>query len=697
MTETTTAEIAKILGVSERRIRNRSIMEGWPYHKIRDYGDKTKRKYFQIKDLPADIRNQVIQAQESFYLKNIIAPQREDFDVSIVKELIRRWDRAPKWKKSNAEARLDISKALEKFCRGRDLTSGRQEFRNRYNVHNNELGVSESTFQRFREIKSLATLYNWDCRYKEEGLVGLLDEDKAKPRSVFTPEMEKYVTALLARNPDIRAVRVQEYLLNKFGVNLSGRTVREKVRKIRNQQKQAFAQLNDPDRWRNEYQVAFGNAAESARYFLHQVELDTTPGDIELKGKQRRKLITGVDRFCRKAKVLVSPVSKSESIAALIRIIGIEWGLPTEIICDRGKDYMSHHVEIVCGALGIKRNPTPGYTPEAKPFVERYFKTLAESFFEEFEEFIGHHVAQGKKIRNRRAFIESLMTEGKVIEINMTEEEFQSKINHWNDYIYHQKVHRGLGKSPEARAAESMMPVRKIKDERVWDLLLPKAGSRVVGKKGIEFNGGLFAAPELWQYVKERVEVRQDLQNAGKLYAFDEKTKAYICTARDTALEPFTAEEATKVRKEQRKQVREEVKALLTLAKSVGDPMSELLEAKRTEPGQIRAFHRVEKAEGGMIKEAEKALEAQIETIEEFTPDSEGQKLINVTQDNPKVIAYPQKAPFFQSCLERYKYLKSQEKINNLTKRDREFMREYEDTLDYYRIFVMPYEEEGAK
>lgn len=690
MIDITTKKLSNILGLGERAVQKRAAKENWPY-----YETNKGLRSFLIDNLPADIKNQVIQARESLYMKNTIAPPREDLDVSVVKELVRRWDSAPQWKKGNAEARLDILKALSRFLKGRDLTAGKREFCNRYSVHNNDLGICESTFQRVKKVGP-ATLYNWDSSYQEEGLVGLLDDNGGKPRSVFTPERENYVTALLGRNPDIRAVRVKEYLLNKFGVDLSERTVRDRMKKIRDKQKQAFSLIDDPDRWRSEYQVAFGNAAESARYFLHQVELDTTPGDVELDGK-RHKILAGVCRFCRKPKTLVSPVSTSESVAALIRRIGVELGIPTEIICDRGKDYMSHHIDIVCRALGIELSPTPGYTPEAKPFVERYFRTLGESFFEEFQDFIGHNVAQGKKIRKRRAFIKSLMTEGEVIKIDMKPEEFQRRIDHWNDYVYSQKIHRGLGKSPEQKAAESTEPVRKIKDERIFDILLAKAGSRVVGKKGIEFNGGLFMAHELWECVKERVELRQDLQNAGKLYVFDEKTKAYICTARDAALEPFTAEEATNARKEQRKQVRAEAKALLTLAKSVGDPVSELLEAKRNEPGQIKAFHRVEEAHGGMIEEAQKTLKAQEREIEEFTPDYENHNMIDPAQNNPKIIPYPQEQPFFHSCLDRYKYIKSQEKVRKLTPREHEFVKEYQESDEYHLIYVLPYEGRNMK
>jgi transposase len=635
----------------------------------------------RFQDLPADLRNRVIQGIESLYIKNTIVPPREDLDVSIVKELIKRWDAAPDWKKRNAEARREILDASKTFAGSRKLTSQKRKFCNLYRVHNNGLGISESTFERFSEI-SLRTLYRWEDNYQEQGMVGLLDDDKARPRSVFTQEMETYMTGLIGRNPNIRPVRVGEYLTNKFGVKLSPRTVREKVKNIKSRQEQAFTLLDDPDRWRSEYQVAFGNAAESARYFLHQVELDTTPGDVDLKGK-RHKIIAGIDRFCRKAKTNVSPVGGSEAIAGVIRRISIEWGIVTEFIFDLGKDYMSRHIEIALKALGIKRSPTPGYTPEAKPFVERYFRTLG-NFFEEFEEFTGHNVSQAKKIRKRHALIKSLMTEGEVIKIDMEPEEFQRRLDHYNDYIYSQKTHRGLGKSPEAKAAESPEPVRKIEDERILDLLLAKAGSRVVGKKGIEFNGGTFVAPELWRYVKQRVEVRQDVHNAGRLYVFDEATKAFICVARDAALEPFTAEEATQARKEQRHAIREQAKALLTLAKPIGDPLADLLESKRNEPGQIRAFHRVEKAEGGMIEEAGRALKAE---------ELEAARTWIKSETDQKIASFGNEAPFFEDAHDRYKWLKEQANSRRLTAQEREFMAEFEETELYQMIYVWPFEE----
>ena len=78
---------------------------------------------------------------------------------------------------------------------------------------------------------------------------------------------------------------------------------------------------------------------------------------------------------------LVVPTSRATAIAALLRHCILEWGVPEAVRTDEGKDYTSRHVLGVLADLEIEHRPCPPYTPEAKPFVERFLGTLTRDLF----------------------------------------------------------------------------------------------------------------------------------------------------------------------------------------------------------------------------------------------------------------------------------------------------------------------------
>ena len=61
-------------------------------------------------------------------------------------------------------------------------------------------------------------------------------------------------------------------------------------------------------------------------------------------------------------------------------------------------------------------------------------------------------------------------------------------------------------------------------------------------------------------------------------------------------------------------------------------------------------------------------------------------------RNDGKVVKLREEEPFFERTFERYKYLRNQMNIRNLTEREKGFMEGYEATEEYYKIFVMPYE-----
>jgi len=633
-------------------------------------------------------RSKTMQDRLSGYTREMILPIRNDLDLKHARALLEIFDSAPAWSRRKAVARGEIVDAFSVFSKGMKLTEAKELFVNRYNTNNNHLGISDKTYKIYEKI-SRPSLDLWRSRKKEMGLAGLLESTtRGKPHGRITPEMHHYIIGIISRRPQTRPARVYDYLVNKFSSSQttlpSETTIRRHINKWIKENGSAFAFMKNPDQWRSARQAAFGDAGEKALHFLHIIEFDNTPADILCADKKRYTITAGIDMFSRKAKCLVVPVSRSVAVAGLMRWMILNWGLFDVMIADNGKDYASKHIEAVCGALGIELPPVPAFSPEKKPFVERFFRTLSTMLFEELDGYIGHNVAERKAIESRKSFAQRMFDRDETIECRMMPDELQEVVDTWVEKVYHQRKHGELGKSPNERAGESAGAVRKILDERVLDILLAPIGKPTVGKKGIRYRNGYYAAIELAGHIGERVQIRQDLADAGRLYVFNEASK-FICIARDAALEGISVEDANRARRRQKKQIKQQVQAFKTLAEGVGDPMAELLEARRTSSGQVINFNREEIFENETVRQAKKAGMPH-KPIETFVPDPP-----IAAEKADKVVPIREEEPFFESRLARYKHISQQEKIRELTDIEKAFKEGYEGSEEYYKIFVMPF------
>ena len=174
------------------------------------------------------------------------------------------------------------------------------------------------------------------------------------------------------------------------------------------------------------------------------------------------------------ARVLVVPTSRAAAIAALLRRCIMEWGVPEAVRTDEGNDYTSRHVLGVLADLEIEHRPCPPYTPEAKPFVERFLGTLTGDLFATLPGFSGHDVAQAQALRSRKSFAARCgEDDAEIYGATLTAEELQERCDTWCDAVYGRRPHTGLGgASPFARRASWAEPVRRVHDERALDALL---------------------------------------------------------------------------------------------------------------------------------------------------------------------------------------------------------------------------------
>ena len=604
-------ELAQVLNLHRTSILRRSEKEKWPF--IEETLRGGTRKCFPIKKLPTDIRRKILIAS------GMLPPELDgcvplDFDKSKISACAREFDSAAEWQRALARQRLEILERLDAFRS--EYSGSRSEAVRRFVdiYHAREVdGIDPAIYSEIPNV-SRTRLYHWEAQFESEGIAGLISRHGAttKGASKLPIDQQNFVLATLASNPSLRAAKIHAGLTARFGRDAAPtRAVRDFLTRKKASDPQLFQHLQNPDAAKGKYQLALGSASEKAEHFLHYIEVDSTPADVLCSDGKRYTVIGAIDVFSRKAKYLVTKTSNSWGIAALMREIATEWGLPEHIVRDNGQDYASRMVNDGLLALGVKVVAVPPFTPEGKPHIERAFRTMSHDLLEALPGYIGHNVAERKAIENRKTFAERMtkaagkkgvaggkktgaeagptITAGatEYHEVGLTWQELQSEINHWTEEIYHQRRHSGIGMSPNAKASQVRMRSRKITDSRALDILLAPSGERTIGKKGLRYENGLFWDNELIPYIGRKVTVRYDVRDASRVFCFDPETRRFICEAVDMALSGMTLADKIIAKKRARKHLNERVKAIKTLAETVPDPIAATINQMREERATV--------------------------------------------------------------------------------------------------------------
>src|SRR5690625_7665682 len=160
-----------------------------------------------------------------------------------------------------------------------------------------------------------------------------------------------------------------------------------------------------------------------------------------------RHAILGMsDVYSRRTKLHVVRTSTSAGIISLLRRAISSYGMPETVATDQGKDYVSKAMKRVLPSLGIEHLEMPPFSPDKKPFIERFFRTFSHDLVEILPGFIGHNVAERQDIEARRSFAERMMKKGETVEIELDVEAFQELCDRWCDGSYtHRSVERRVG------------------------------------------------------------------------------------------------------------------------------------------------------------------------------------------------------------------------------------------------------------
>lgn len=507
-----------------------------------------------------------------------------------------------------AAARLVIVNMLATFKEegGLSMIAARQAFSSLFNA--DAIHVEGWVKDEVGKL-SVASLQRWQGQVAREGahrLGGKYGNRKGQGQIEGDAALRDFCIAMMVQYTHLTAAGLGRAIEARFSRTMAKRTVQRFMATARQTYAEAFLQATNPDQHKNLRLVAFGSQSDAATALNAVWEIDASPADIELLdpeaegGKRRHNLVAIIDVYSRRANVLVTPTPKATAATLVIRRAIKSFGVPGLIKMDNGKDFASMHVARALGALGIAQKFCPPFTPEGKPHVERFFQTLQHELVSMLPGFVGHNVTQRQGIEASRAFSQRLGEADKLISAEITADELQARIDNWLAHEYHRRAHGTLGTSPMLKAVSWTGEVRTIDDERALDMLLAEApdtdGYRTVQKKGIRVENAYFIAPELGAFVGERVHVRLDPEDMGRVVVYTPDMD-FICVAEAPERTGIDRREASMrakhIQRENLRELRDEMKRRKRDQRvhHIADEIAEH-QRRRTEAETIVAFAR---------------------------------------------------------------------------------------------------------
>jgi len=154
-------------------------------------------------------------------------------------------------------------------------------------------------------------------------------------------------------------------------------------------------------------------------------------------------------------------------------------GIPARVYCDNGAIFTSNQFEVILAELGSRHVAGQPYAPQARGKLERFFRTVEESFFPEL----------------------------RLVEVN-TLDELNRLFWAWLEQSYHHHVNRETGQTPAARFSKGPGEIRMLDPMRVREIFLWRAKRRVDSTCTFTFQGNRYEVdPRLARRV---IEIRYD-------------------------------------------------------------------------------------------------------------------------------------------------------------------------------------------
>lgn len=620
------AQLAGLPGLptTVQRVNSKAIREGWQSRPRKARGGGLE---YSLTSLPTEAQAALVairskEAASAGQLEARKLKLKEDLQVAANDSQRGRFAMAQGWQGKFIDARLAILAAFRAFSA--DLAAAIQIeaavlFCRSYNEGRIEVGDNVRCIY---PSLSHETVARWEREVKAKGLAGIATRygNRAGSGAIASnPELHDFVVALLTEKPHTSAQNLLTAIMARFeNQTVHLRTLQRFLTNWKANNKALFLSVTNPDAWKSKTMAAFGDSSADVTRPNQRWEMDSTPTDVMLKDG-RHTILGLVDVATRRARLLVSKTSKATAVTTLMRHTMLEWGVPESIKTDNGSDYVSKYVTRVVADLGIEHETCAPFSPWMKPHIERFFNTFSHGLLEMLDGFIGHNVAERKAIEARKTFAERLFKDDVTPTLGLTAEEMQRFCDQWVANIYDRTPHKGLnGKTPaEAYAAAEGFRPRLIEDERALDILLAEpagSGGATVQKKGLRHDNAWFISPELALYIGERVHVRLDPVDLGRVYVFN-GDGAFLTVAENPARTGMDRKEvAAHAKEKQKAQLKADRAALRATARRVDTDglVDEILASRAIDAGKLTYLPKpVESHDTPALAASRAALEAE--------------------------------------------------------------------------------------
>lgn len=217
--------------------------------------------------------------------------------------------------------------------------------------------------------------------------------------------------------------------------------------------------------------------------FLNLVEIDSHQLDLiilddeTLEIRCRPWVTVAIDIFTRIILgfyISESPPNSFTTLQAMKNMV-TTFGVPDIVIPDNGSEFINNSVLALARELQITFKPSQVKTPDNKPYIERFFRTLAHNFI---------HKIDGTTFSNRFSVQEY---ESKKF-ASLTLSQAKECILNWI-YIYHKSVHSGIKRVPIAKYNDAIKSYRPIIiDEEYADFICRIPYFRMISNGQIQYE-----------------------------------------------------------------------------------------------------------------------------------------------------------------------------------------------------------------
>ena len=353
-----------------------------------------------------------------------------------------------------------------------------------------------------------------------------------------------HILAWITDAPALSAEIIRAQVEYKFGrelVDRNGelkplpptRTFQHYIAHLRETEKVAITAINNPDKYRSTMKLVGTGAYRYVTRANQMWMVDASPVDV-LCTDGRWSMYACIDVATRRYIITLSRTPRASAVQLLSRKAILLWGTAEVIKTDNGSDFVAVSVKRLFDDLDIVPDTSHAYSPAEKGLVERAIKTFQHEVCPQLPGYIGHNVAERKRIEERKSFAQRLGTDDReLFEVALTAEELQHHIDEWLTYIYHERKHDGLqGLTPNEAGARSAEIIRRV-DERALDaLLMPVAGKngiRIYGHQGIKIDHRQYISGKIL-YGTE-VFCRHHPDDMGKIYVYSADGREFLDVA----------------------------------------------------------------------------------------------------------------------------------------------------------------------